>query len=84
MRTIIDNDNIYPEGSFITAVLHPDIKLLIDSYRQRIYYCSVADHPDRQLVYFEKELIAPSTLVEKFIRVIGSPLNFVKSNKPIA
>jgi hypothetical protein len=51
-------DNIYQEGSFVYARADPSLKLKIEKYLKRIYYCSVADEPARKhLVYFERELI---------------------------
>jgi hypothetical protein len=56
----INNDNIYTVGTHITAKEFPERKLLINGYKQRIYYCSAVGRPDdRQLAYFERELIAP-------------------------
>jgi hypothetical protein len=57
MSQPITNDNIYAVGSIMTAKEHPAVKLVIDSYNQRIYYCSVVDHPEsKQQVYYEREL----------------------------
>lgn len=55
----INNDNIYPVGTFITAKDSPARKLLITGYKQRIYYCAVVEQPDKKFVYFERELIQP-------------------------
>ena len=56
-----NTDNIYPEGSFITAKEAQSVQLKIVAYRQRIYYCAVVgDEGRRQLAYFERELIPPS------------------------
>lgn len=53
-------DNKYLEGTIICARAHPDVKLVIRKYNQRIYYCHEVDKPEqKQLVYFERELIAP-------------------------
>jgi len=54
-----NTDNHYTEGTIITAKAAPDLKLMIIKYYQRIYYCSVIGDPDRNLAYFERELIAP-------------------------
>lgn len=55
-----NTDNIYPEGSFITAKEAPAVKLKIMAYRQRIYYCAVVgDEGQKQLAYFERELVPP-------------------------
>jgi len=57
-----NTDNIYKEGTFITAKADPELKLVIIKYLQRIYYCAVVSDPSRKhLVYFERELIPPAT-----------------------
>jgi hypothetical protein len=56
-----NTDNLYPEGSFITAKVAPSVQLKIVAYKQRIYYCAVVgDEERKQLAYFERELISPS------------------------
>ena len=53
-------DNIFKEGSVITAKSNPDRLLVIGRYMKRIYYCKPIDDPDgKLLVYFERELVAP-------------------------
>lgn len=53
-------DNIYQEGSYITAKNDPSRKLIIKRYIKRIYYCNVVGDPtEKLLVFFERELIAP-------------------------
>lgn len=65
MGNRVINDNLYQEGSFITAKVHPDIRLVIMKYNQRIYYCAIVGHPEqKQLVYFELELIDPERLAQ--------------------
>ena len=60
MKTEINDDNLYKEGSIICAKIEPTLKLLITKYRQRIYYCTVVGHPDQNnLAYFESELTLP-------------------------
>jgi len=57
-------DNKYPTGMFVYAKENPELKLVIDAYKQRIYFCGVAGHPEhKQFAYFERELIDPSTQV---------------------
>jgi len=57
-RTI--TDNLYKEGSIITAKENPALDLIITRYYQRIYYCDVLGKPGKkQLVYFERELNPP-------------------------
>jgi hypothetical protein len=54
-------DNIYQEGSFVTAKVNPELKLKIERYFKRIYYCSIVSEPGKKnLPYFERELIGPS------------------------
>jgi hypothetical protein len=56
-----NSDNIYAEGTQITAKENPSRMLKIISYRQRIYYCDVVGEEDRkQLAYYERELAQPS------------------------
>lgn len=56
-----NDDNIYKEGTVITAKVDPGLKLIIKKYYQRIYYCAVVSDPERKhLVYFERELIPPN------------------------
>ena len=58
-RTI--EDNIYKAGSIITAKADPLVKLKIERYYQRIYYCSVVDAPQQKhFAYFERELVPPA------------------------
>lgn len=60
-----NSDNIYPIGTMIFARAQPDLKLVIEQYLQRIYFCRVLDQPDtKQFPYFEKELIPPSLTIK--------------------
>jgi len=55
-----NSDNIFAEGTMITARENPSLELKIMKYRQRIYYCAIAGDADKkQLAYFERELIPP-------------------------
>jgi hypothetical protein len=55
------DDNIFKQGTLITAKENPALQLIIVNYYQRIYYCADAQHPDgRQRVYFERELNSPA------------------------
>lgn len=61
----VNNDNIYPVGTMIFAREQPSLKLVIEQYMQRIYYCRVLSQPGaKQIPYFEKELIPPSLTVK--------------------
>lgn len=56
-----EDDNLYGTGTIITAKVDPLLKLKIERYYQRIYYCSVVDEPARKhYAYFERELIPPA------------------------
>jgi hypothetical protein len=53
-------DNIYKAGTFMTAKINPESKLIINEYLDRVYFCSAVDDPTKKrLAYFERELIAP-------------------------
>jgi hypothetical protein len=61
MKETLNNDNKYPLGTVIYAKAFPAQKLIIAAYKQRIYYCALADLPEaKQLVYFERELLPPA------------------------
>jgi hypothetical protein len=61
MKDQDNKDNKYPLGMFIYAKIDPNLKLVIDAYNQRIYFCAVAGHPEmKQFAYFERELIDPN------------------------
>lgn len=60
MKDPIENDNKYPRGTFIYAKVNPQVKLVINDYKQRIYFCAaVGDTEAKQLAYFERELLDP-------------------------
>jgi|GEM_PF-829158 len=78
MRNEINEDNLYKEGTVLSAKVDPALKLVIMKYRQRIYYCAVVGHPDQNnYAYFEKELIPPieSDQAVQFFPVHGVPGN---------
>jgi len=53
-------ENIYMEGTIITAKVAPMDELVIVRYYQRIYYCKLVSDPGQKLLaYFERELINP-------------------------
>jgi hypothetical protein len=56
-------DNIYPEGTLVTAKIHPSLQLVIIKYLQRIYYCApVDDKQGKQQAYFEREILPVNPL----------------------
>ena len=55
-----NTDNLYKEGTILYAKADPALKLVIVKYYQRIYYCGIVDHPEKNnLAYFERELVLP-------------------------
>ena len=57
----LNSDNIYAEGTQISAKVNPSLKLKIMNYRQRIYYCAViGDEEGKQFAYYERELVPPA------------------------
>lgn len=85
MRREINDDNLYPEGTVISAKVNPSLQLVITSYRQRIYYCSAVDHPEQKgFAYFERELVRPLGNQEvKFLPVKGADKNYVLREKTL-
>jgi hypothetical protein len=59
-------ENKYKEGEIVYAKIDPTVKLIIRRYVKRIYYCKIQnDLKHKDLVYFERELIANTTLAGK-------------------
>ena len=56
----VNSDNVYAEGTQISAKANPSLKLKIMNYRKRIYYCAViGDEEGKQFAYYERELVPP-------------------------
>lgn len=53
---LISQENKYKEGTIVYAKANPSLKLKIRRYVHRIYYCRVQEDPEKELVYFEREL----------------------------
>jgi len=65
MPNPINDDNIYPVGTIVYARVQPDLKLVIEQYMHRIYFCGVFEQPmSKQIPYFERELIPPVPMPE--------------------
>lgn len=47
----------YRDGEIVFAIKHPIVRLIVRRYIPTIYYCTVADDPTREVVYFERELM---------------------------
>jgi hypothetical protein len=59
---MINDNNLYPENSFIRAKVAPETPLIIVKYLHRIYYCAEVAFPNgKALAYFERELIPPAS-----------------------
>lgn len=53
-----NTDNNYKIGDVVYAKENTKQKLIIDDYKQKIYYCIIDGQPNKkQLVYFERELL---------------------------
>ncbi len=76
MKAPINNDNIYTVGTVIYARQNPTIKLVIKSYKARIYYCEAIDSERKTTkAYFEHELLANRQHFER----LHAPYRYVKS-----
>jgi hypothetical protein len=61
-----NKDNIYAEGTILSAKASPSVELKVMSYNQRIYYCAVVgDEGKKQVAYFERELLPPLVIAER-------------------
>jgi len=62
MKAPVNNDNLYKVGTVIYARQRPTVKLVIMSYKARIYYCEISG-ADRKTImpYFERELFLPAS-----------------------
>jgi len=48
----------FKKGEIVFARIAPKTKLVVEDYKDRIYYCSLDDEPKKKhLVYFERELV---------------------------
>ena len=51
-------ENKFKEGEIVRAKVNPNLKLVVRRYVDRIYYCKIQEDPtQKELVYFERELI---------------------------
>lgn len=58
--------NSYNPGDIVYAKVNPSLKLIIRRYIDQIYYCKIVEFPEKkELVYFEREFVPNSVLVEK-------------------
>ncbi len=47
----------YAEGQHVFAKINPERGLIIRRYHDRIYYCREVDRPEKEYVYFEREIL---------------------------
>ena len=53
----ITTGNKFKEGEVVYAKINTTLKLRVRRFIDKIYYCTVVDHPDaEEQVYFEREL----------------------------
>jgi hypothetical protein len=49
----------FKEGDVVCAKMYPDKKLIVSRYVDKLYYCKMPENLKlKELVYFERELIA--------------------------
>lgn len=53
----MEKESKYKAGETVYAIAHPTVKLIIRRYIPTIYYCTIAAQPEKELVYFERELM---------------------------
>ena len=52
----------YKDDDVVVERIHPALKLVVSKYSDRIYNCKATENPvGRELVYFERELMADAT-----------------------
>ncbi|MFC4871960.1 hypothetical protein [Negadavirga shengliensis] len=61
--------NSYNEGDVVSAIIYPQTRLVIRRYIDQIYYCRIqGDAENKDLVYFERELVKNPYLIEKNLK----------------
>lgn len=55
-------ENKFKNGELVFERTNPYQKLSVSRYADRVYYCKIVNAPERkELVYFERELIADAS-----------------------
>ena len=58
--------NKYNVGDHVYAKTDPTLELVIRRYIDRVYYCKIGEDPkQKELVYYERELVENQTLAAK-------------------
>lgn len=52
----MEKENKYKAGETVYAIAQPSVKLIVRRYIPTIYYCTIEAYPEKELVYFEREL----------------------------
>jgi hypothetical protein len=60
-QSIVDTKNVlmnnFKKGEVVFERIRPNIKMVIITYANNLYYCKLAEFPHRkELVFFEREL----------------------------
>jgi hypothetical protein len=64
MNELIENK--YKKGEVVFERTHPTQKLVVRRFADRVYYCLAQENPaQKELVYFERELMADPTATKK-------------------
>ncbi len=67
VKGIMESETKYKAGEIVFERIHPAQRLVINYYRDRIYYCKVQDHLHRKdLVFFEKDLMLAKVAVANY------------------
>jgi hypothetical protein len=57
MNVQLTAENKFPEGMVVTTKSEPSIKMIINTYMDRVYFCvRVGDRTGKELPCFEREL----------------------------
>ena len=57
MNVLLTAENKFPEGMVVTTKTEPSVKMIINTYMDRVYFCvRVGDRTGKELPCFEREL----------------------------
>lgn len=60
--------NRYESGDVVFAKVNPTLALVVRQYIDQVYFCKVQEDPDRKdLVYFERELVATPMNIDEMM-----------------
>ncbi len=56
---MVGQENKFKPGDTVYAKANPGVKLIVRLYNRRIYYCKLAEDPEKkEVVFFERELLS--------------------------